>query len=628
MPLASMTYSSSDDPQARLLLLVEAVQQLARARNLAEVIETLRVTARGVLGADGIAVVLRDGECSHYVAEDAIGPLWSGKRFPLKQCISGRAMIEGTTIAIRDIRRDDRVPQEAYRQTFVRSMAAAPIGAPEACGALCTYWAHTDPIPAATLHSLHSLASAAATAIENGRLFEALHASERRFRRLFQTSPVGIAIYDASTREVPDVNDAMLAIAGMTRHEFEAGAWDFVRATAPEFRQRDQESREELRLTGSITPYEKAFLHRNGRRVPALMTAGPLGHHSAETIVVAQDLTAIEAAEEAIRRSESLLRGITETVGQLFYTYDYTDGEASVAYISPAFDDLWGRSCASLTAAPWSFLDAVHDEDRAIVEQAVARQSQGLETDIVYRIIDTQNREKWIHDRAYPVLDKAGVRTRVVGVAEDITERQLELKQAEVLAQEMDHRARNLLTIVHSIISQTLKAHSVGDEVSEVLLGRMAALSAAHKAIMRNNWKHAAMQDLVAHALEPFTSHTSGIRATGPDVILPPQLGLLMALALHELATNALKHGALSRITGSVDVSWEHADLADRRSVRLFWHESGGPPVVAPTGQGFGTNLLRRGLTWYGGEASLDFAADGLKAEIRMPIQPRQPVTG
>jgi PAS domain S-box-containing protein len=622
--LVSKTTPAPQEANARLLLLVGAVQELARARSLDEVVGALRFSARAVLNADGIAVVLRDGLCSHYVAEDASSKLWAGQRFPIEECISGLAMRDGKIIAIADVWRDERVPQQAYRSTFVRSMAVAPIGTPQATAALCAYWAHVGQVSEDAMRSLHALASAAATAIENGRLFEALSASERRFRGLFQASPVGIAIYDATTREVPDVNDAMLAIAGMTRHEFETGAWDFVRATAPEFCDRDQESREEILRTGFITPYEKAFLHRDGRRVPALMMAGPLDNEGSSTIVVAQDLSAIKSAEAALAKSETLLRGITERVGEVFYTYDVRDGEAAVAYISAAYEDIWGRARSSLVEAPMSFLDAVHVDDRPILEEAIARQHQGHETDIEYRIADPSGNPKWIHDRAYPVKDDLGRVVRIVGVAADITERQMAQKRAEVIAQEMDHRARNLMTIVRSIIGQTLRTHAVADEVTEILLGRMSALSAAHKAIMRNNWQHAAMPDLVSLALEPFRSRTSRITANGPDIALPPQLGLLLALALHELATNALKHGSLSKTAGKVDVSWTHAEREGAAVLRLTWIEAGGPPVGVPIATGFGTNLLREGLAWYGGETNLNFAAEGLKVAIRMPISAGQ----
>lgn len=621
LPKAATSLRPQGDERARLMGLVEAVQSLARARTLEEVVTTLRATARAVVGADGIAVVLRDGDHCHYVAEDAPSKLWTGQRFPIRECISGLAMLEGVTIAIPDIRRDPRVPQAAYRGTFVRSMAAAPIGAPEAAGALCAYWAESGPVADETLEALRSLASAAATAIENGRLFEALAASERRFRNLFQASPVGVAIYDAFSRDVPDVNDTMLALAGLTRQEFETGAWDFIRATAPEFRERDQAAREEITLTGWIRPYEKAFLHRDGRRIPVLMMAAPLDSESRATIVVAQELSAIKAAEEALAQSETMLRSITETVREVFYTYDYTERGTSVAYISAAYEDIWGRPRVDLVASPLSFLDAVHVEDRALVVEAIAHQHEGRETDIEYRIHDRQGREKWILDRAYPVTDADERVVRIIGVAEDITERKLAQARAETVAREMDHRARNLMTIVRGIVGQTLRAQPIAPEVTEVLLGRLNALSAAHKAVMRHNWTHAAMGDLVALALDPFRARSAGIAVQGPDIEVPPQIGVILALALHELATNAMKHGALSQTTGRVEVLWERVAGAETPQLRLAWRERGGPPVVPPSAGGFGTDLLGNGLAWYGGESRLDFAPDGLAVEIVLPLE-------
>lgn len=611
------------DTRERLMWLVKAVQELAGARSIDEVVSTLRTTARAAIGADGIGVVLRDGDFSHYVAEDAVGKLWTGERFPLTQSLSGKAILDGDLIAIADVTSDPRVRHGAYDDTFVKSLAVAPIGSPQPTAALCAYWATSGPIAEETLHALQTLAGAAATAIENGRMFEALVASERRFRNLFQGSPIGIAIYHAESRAVPDVNDTMLALAGMTRREFETGAWDFIRATAPECVRRDELAREEVRATGRLAPYEKIYLHRDGRRIPALMTAAPLDADSGSSIVVAQDLSAVKTAEAALARSEAVLRGITETVREAFYTLEFGAEGPSVAYISTAFEDIWGRSRESLVAEPMSFLDAVHREDRPRVEAAVARQQQGRETETEYRIIDPEGREKWIFDRAYPVTNDSGEVIKVIGVAEDITARKHSAMRAELIAQEMDHRARNLMTIVRGIIGQTLRSQPVPESLAETLLGRLTALSAAHKAIMRHNWAHAAMPDLVALALEPFEARASRISAEGPDLQLAPQIGLILALALHELATNALKHGALSVPAGLVSLSWESCAISDQPAFRMLWRETGGPAVAGRSARtGFGTNLLEQGMLWYGGETVLDFAPSGLEAQLLLPCTP------
>jgi len=152
------------------------IEQLSQERSLDGVVEVLRRTARRCVGADGIAVVLRDGEQCHYVAEDAEAPLWKGQRFPADICVSGWAMQHCQTVAIPDIGCDPRVPAKAYADTFVRSMLMVPIGIGEPVAAVGAYWARPHAPTANEIALLEALARAAATALENGRLLSALEA--------------------------------------------------------------------------------------------------------------------------------------------------------------------------------------------------------------------------------------------------------------------------------------------------------------------------------------------------------------------------------------------------------------------------------------------------------------------
>lgn len=154
-------------------LLMVASAELASTRSIDEVVGVLRRTARAAIGADGIAIILREGNFCHYVAEDAIGPLWEGGRFESSSCVSGLAMQSGATIAIPDALHDPRVPQDLYLSTFVRSLAIAPIGRPNATAALGAYWAHVDQVDHDTVERLESLAQLATVAFENIRLIEA-----------------------------------------------------------------------------------------------------------------------------------------------------------------------------------------------------------------------------------------------------------------------------------------------------------------------------------------------------------------------------------------------------------------------------------------------------------------------
>jgi two-component sensor histidine kinase len=163
-----------------LRMLVLAVEQLAGARTTDEVVETLRATARNLVGADGICVVLRDqGKC-YYIEEDAIGPLWKGGKFPMETCISGWAMLNARTVVIPDVFIDDRIPHAIYRETFVKSLVMTPIGRDEPIAALGAYWGRHYFAPPEVVETLETLARAAATALENAYLIDALSASLKK----------------------------------------------------------------------------------------------------------------------------------------------------------------------------------------------------------------------------------------------------------------------------------------------------------------------------------------------------------------------------------------------------------------------------------------------------------------
>ncbi len=156
--------------------LVEVVQQLSLARHLEDIMAVVRRAARELTGADGATFVLKDGELCHYADEDAISPLWKGKRFPMAICISGWAMINRACVVIPDIYADPRIPAAAYRPTFVKSLVMVPIRTAEPIGAIGTYWAETKALPAEVVEVLRALADATSVAMENVRLFGELEA--------------------------------------------------------------------------------------------------------------------------------------------------------------------------------------------------------------------------------------------------------------------------------------------------------------------------------------------------------------------------------------------------------------------------------------------------------------------
>jgi signal transduction histidine kinase len=160
--------------------LIRIIQELSFCRDLDALMEVLRSAVRALTGADGATVVLRDGNLCHYADEDAIAPLWKGKRFAMATCISGWCMLNRRQVAIADIYADDRIPHDAYRPTFVKSLAMTPIRTADPIGAIGAYWADHHHATLAELERLQALGDAASTAFTNVQLFESLQEASRR----------------------------------------------------------------------------------------------------------------------------------------------------------------------------------------------------------------------------------------------------------------------------------------------------------------------------------------------------------------------------------------------------------------------------------------------------------------
>lgn len=176
--------------------LIEAVQELSLARDLPAVMSVVRRAARELTGADGATFVLRDGDQCYYAEENAIEPLWKGQRFPLSACVSGWVMLNRQPVMIEDIYSDPRVPVDAYRPTFVRSLAMVPIRTREPLGAIGNYWAARHQPSAEELTILQALADTTAVALENVQIYAELNRRVRDLSALMQTAPVGILSLD------------------------------------------------------------------------------------------------------------------------------------------------------------------------------------------------------------------------------------------------------------------------------------------------------------------------------------------------------------------------------------------------------------------------------------------------
>ena len=259
-------------------------------------------------------------------------------------------------------------------------------------------------------------------------------------------------------------------------------------------------------------------------------------------------------------------------------------------------------------------LETVVPDERETVEAAIREGlADGDRFDVVFRITRRDDgRQVWMRGAGVRVRgDPKGV-ARVVGVVQDIQEqKQLEM-QRETLVAELDHRVKNVLASVQSLAAQSArKTMSVGSFLKD-FAGRLEAMASAHTLLTATRWRGAGIGDIAAAELGGLAPGKA--RWEGPDIVLNPRATNSLALALHELATNAVKFGALSADTGRVEVRWVHRPQG---GFELTWTERGGPSVPAPERRGFGSTLLER-VTGreLGGQARLEFRPDGVRAVL------------
>jgi signal transduction histidine kinase/DNA-binding response OmpR family regulator len=220
--------------------------------------------------------------------------------------------------------------------------------------------------------------------------------------------------------------------------------------------------------------------------------------------------------------------------------------------------------------------------------------------------------------QAAPLRDATG---RIVGgvcAAVDISERKRVEDHRLLLLNELNHRVKNTLATVQSIAVQSFRGPQPGENARALFESRLMALSRAHDVLTEENWQGANLDEIVGQAIAPYKgADPSRFEVTGPSVRLSAKMALSISMALHELATNAAKYGALSDGNGSVTIDW-HIERQEQHSMlRLEWRESGGPAVALPLNRGFGSRLIERGLAQdLGGGAKMEFRPDGLHCSI------------
>lgn len=268
----------------------------------------------------------------------------------------------------------------------------------------------------------------------------------------------------------------------------------------------------------------------------------------------------------------------------------------------------------------------LHDEERVRakfhpddLEQMWSRVAKALDPlsdgryDVEYRVKQPDGSWRWLSAWGLVEFDGDGPDRKpvaIAGASKDLTERKQAEQLQRLLLNELNHRVKNTLATIQAISAQTLRTARDLPSAREALDRRIHAMAQAHDLLTARAWTGANLTDIVARALAAFTPAQVGVSGIGIDV--SPKHALALSMALHELATNATKYGALSRAEGRVDVQWRVQD----GMLHLTWQESGGPSVAPPTHEGFGSRLLQLVIRDLSGDTSLSYEPSGVRCSV------------
>lgn len=233
--------------------------------------------------------------------------------------------------------------------------------------------------------------------------------------------------------------------------------------------------------------------------------------------------------------------------------------------------------------------------------------------EVEYRVKQIDGSWRWLSAWGLVEFDGAGADKRavaIVGASRDLTERKQGETLQRLLLDELNHRIKNTFAAIQAVTSQTLRAARDLPSAREALERRIVSMANAHDLLTARAWTGADLNDIVVRALDVSTTSQTDIR--GPAVDVPPRHALALSMALHELATNSIKYGALSSREGRISVRWH----VEEGRLHLSWEEAGGPSVAPPTRSGFGTQLLETVIRGLEGDVSLNYDASGLRCKI------------
>jgi PAS domain S-box-containing protein len=364
------------------------------------------------------------------------------------------------------------------------------------------------------------------------------------------------------------------------------------------------------------TRIEITALDRSGREFPVELSITE-GELSGERVFIGflRDISDRKAAERALSESEARL---SATYNHALVGIAEVDESGRFLRTNEQFSTITGFSSTELKQL--SLFEITHPEDRTN-DLALFRQQWSGEINsyvLEKRYVRKNGEPVWIELEASIVRDPGGAAPFGVRIVREITERKEAEERQRLLVAELNHRVKNTLAIVQALAFQTFSATKSREEEQTAFSTRLSALASAHAMLTQQSWQSLQLHQIAEGAVEACGAPREQLKIEGPELLVPPQTAVSLAMALHELCTNAIKYGAFSNSNGIVSIRWN----VDGGRLRFSWTESGGPPVRAPDRTGFGLRMIQRGLAReLHGEVKLSFEQEGFICRIDAPIE-------
>ena len=436
-----------------------------------------------------------------------------------------------------------------------------------------------------------------------------------RLSRVRRFGLVGTFEYDLRTG-ISRRSSEYMTVQGLDARTAEERHADWVRRLHPDDRQRAEDHLLRALAPGSGTDeYGQTYRIINAEgEVRWIAARGEIERDAQGQAVMLRgahvDVTPLRTTERALAESDARLRLAQEALG--IGTFEWNPGLRALNW-SRTMIELWGFD-PKLGQPTVEAADArIHPDDLPGVRRDLAAAARSGSVRAEFRLRrpepDGSTSTIWIAARGRRLEGNEG---QVLGVAYDITERKRAEEHGRMLAHEVEHRAKNVLAVVGGLLRATPAATL--EEYVETLEGRISALARTLSLLGDQRWLGASLHALLEHELAPFDDGGGRVRLDGPAVTLPADIAQTLSMALHELATNAVKYGALSSPAGRLAVGWR----VEGEDVLLEWEELGGPSIDGPPRQeGFGSRLIQQS---FGGAASLEWRREGLLCRMRFSI--------